>query len=63
MKLNTVWRWWDYFRVGLCRKWLAQGVKVRPLPYDELNEKEQDIVYHYWATGRLEKNRKRREAK
>lgn len=53
MRLNTVWRWWDHLRVGLSKQFAAQGVRVRPLPYDDLSEREQEIVYHYWQTHQL----------
>jgi hypothetical protein len=53
MKLDNVWKWWDRLKVGLCKKFATQGVIVRPLPYDDLSEREQEIVYHYWATRRL----------
>lgn len=50
MKLNTVWKWWDYRRVGLCKKLAAEGVVIRPLPYDDLSESEQQTVYDCWFT-------------
>jgi hypothetical protein len=53
MKLNTVWKWWDRLRVGLSKKFASHGVEVRPLQYDNLSEREQQIVYNYWATGEL----------
>jgi hypothetical protein len=53
MRLNTVWRWWDHLRSGLCKKFAAQGIKIRPLPYDELSENDQEIVYHYWQTRQI----------
>jgi hypothetical protein len=53
VKINTVWKWWGHRQVGLCIKFAAQGVIVRPLPYDDLSEGEQEIVYHYWSTGEL----------
>jgi hypothetical protein len=53
MKLDTVWKWWDHLRVGLCKKFDPDGVKVRPLPYDALTDAEQEIVYHYWSTREL----------
>jgi hypothetical protein len=53
MRLNTVWKWWDHRRVGLCKKFALNGVKVRPLSYDDLTDTEQEIVHHYWSTGEL----------
>jgi hypothetical protein len=53
MRLNTVWRWWDHLRVGLCKKFAAEGVKVRQLPYENLSEREQEIVYNYWQNRQL----------
>jgi hypothetical protein len=53
MRLNTVWKWWDHLRVGLCKKFALDGINVRPLPYEDLTDIEQEIVYHYWSTSEL----------
>jgi hypothetical protein len=53
VELNTVCKWWDRLRVGLCKKFAAQGISVRPLPYDDLSEKEQEIVYNCWLDHQL----------
>jgi hypothetical protein len=50
MRLDNVWKWWGRLRVGLSKKFAARGVIVRPLPYDELSEEEQEVVYNYWVT-------------
>lgn len=53
MKLNTVWKWWDHLRVRLCKKFAVEGMEIRPVPYDDLSDDEQEIVYHYWLYGEL----------
>ena len=53
MKLDTVWKWWDHLRVGLYKKFALYGVNVHPLPYDDLTDTEQEIVYHYWSTREI----------
>lgn len=53
MKLNTVSKWWDHLRVGLCKKFAEKGISVRPLQYDDLTDTEKEIVYHYWSTREL----------
>jgi hypothetical protein len=53
MKLYTVWIWWNRLRFGLSKKFVAQGVQVRSLPWDDLSDREQQIVYDYWQNLQL----------
>ena len=53
MKLDTVWKWWNRLRIGLSRDLATRGRTVRPILYDRLSEKEQEIVYDCWIERQL----------
>jgi len=53
VKLNSVWKWWGHRRIGLCKKFVAEGAEIRPLPYDDLSDDKQAVVYHYWMFGEI----------
>jgi hypothetical protein len=53
MKLDTVWKWWNRRRSEESKKCASQGIMVRPLSYDDLSEREQEIVYNCWLDRQL----------
>jgi hypothetical protein len=53
MKLDTVWKWWNRLRFGLSRNLATRGLTVRPILYDKLSQREQEIVYDYWIERQL----------
>jgi hypothetical protein len=53
MRLDTVWKWWNRLRIGLSSDLAKKGFTVRPIHYDKLSQREQEIVYDCWLERQL----------